>query len=115
MIHRFWNRDNKKKMSETQVLEKILFGVVTEKSFLLSKNQGQYVLRVDFHANKIQIKEALKRVFNVEALSVNTLIVKGKSRKFKGRQGMTSSYKKAIVRLPEGQTLGEDLDMGAIQ
>ena len=115
MIHRFWNRDKRKKMSEAQVLKKVLFGVVTEKSFLLSKDKGQYVLRVALDANKIEIKEALKRTFDVDALSVNTLVVKSKSRKFKGRQGMTTSYKKAIIRLVEGQTLGQDLAMGGIQ
>ncbi|PPE03657.1 50S ribosomal protein L23 [Holospora curviuscula] len=115
MIHRFWNKDHKKKLSEPQVLSTIFFGVVTEKSFLLSQHKNQYVFRVAFWANKMQIKEALKRLFDVDALSVNTLIVKGKNRKFKGRQGVTTTYKKAIIRLSEGQALDKNLNLGGTQ
>ncbi|ETZ04755.1 MULTISPECIES: uL23 family ribosomal protein [Holospora] len=114
MIHRFWNRDKKNKLSDTQVLSVIIGEVVTEKSFLLSQNKNQKVFRVAFWANKIQIKQALKDIFKIDAVSVNTLVVKGKARRFKGRKGITGAYKKAIVRFSDGQILNQSFNIGEI-
>ena len=56
-------------------------------------------------ATKPDIKEAVERLFNVKVLAVNTLIRKGKIKKFRGVKGQQSDFKKAIVTLEEGQTI----------
>ncbi|ETZ07206.1 50S ribosomal protein L23 [Holospora obtusa F1] len=112
MIYRFWNRDRKKKMSEAQSLGVIICEIITEKSFLLNQKKNQRVFKVAVWANKIQIKEVLKRVLGVNVVSVNTLLVKGKSKRFKGRQGETAMYKKAVVRFPDGYALDQNFNFG---
>jgi len=67
--------------------------------------EGKFVFVVDKRANKIQIAQAVKEIFNVNVENVNTMNVKGKT-KHRGRMvGKTSSYKKAIVKLESGQTI----------
>ena len=67
--------------------------------------EGKFVFVVDKRANKIQIAQAVKEIFNVTVENVNTMNVKGKI-KHRGRVvGRTSSYKKAIVKLEPGQTI----------
>lgn len=66
---------------------------------------GKFVFIVDKRANKIQIAQAVKEIFNVTVLDVNTINVKGKT-KHRGRTvGKTNSYKKAIVKLKAGETI----------
>jgi len=67
--------------------------------------EGKFVFVVDKRANKIQIAQAVKEIFNVTVEAVNTVNVKGKT-KHRGRiVGKTSSYKKAIVKLAAGETI----------
>ena len=115
MIHRYWERDKNKKLSEETVLQTLIGNIVTEKSFLLGKNFNQYVFKVARWANKIQIQQAFERILGVKVVSVNTLVVKGKARRFKGNQGHRSDYKKAIVRLEEGQSLNQDWNLGEVK
>jgi large subunit ribosomal protein L23 len=56
-------------------------------------------------ANKLEIKAAIEGVFGVKVTKVNTILVKGKTKMFKGRPGTRSDYKKAIVSLAEGQSI----------
>lgn len=84
--------------------------VVTEKSTTLSQ-QGKYVFEVARDANKRQIKEAVVRAFNVEVARVNVSTVPGKMRRLGRHRGMTSSWRKAVVTLKEGQTI-EELSAG---
>ena len=61
-------------------------------------------------ATKPEIKAAVEGLFGVKVLTVNTIVVKGKSRRFRGRPGQRSDWKKAMVRLAEGQSI--DLTTG---
>lgn len=83
--------------------------VITEKNTRLME-MGQYTFEVARDANKIQIKDAVERTFNVEVVAVNVMNVRGKERR-RGRRGRVASVgrtparKKAIVTLKEGQTI----------
>jgi large subunit ribosomal protein L23 len=76
--------------------------VVSEKTVDL-QSQGKYTFRVAKDANKIEIRQAIERIYNVPVKSVNTLHVRGKLRRVgRGRPGRQSSFKKAIVTLQPG-------------
>ena len=78
--------------------------VVTEKSTMGSQ-YGQVTFRVEKSASKPEIKAAVEALFKVKVTAVNTLITKGKTKRFKGVAGKRSDVKKAIVTLAEGQTI----------
>jgi large subunit ribosomal protein L23 len=78
--------------------------VITEKATGLSEH-GQYVFRVPLEARKPEIKAAVEGLFGVQVLAVNTLVQKGKTKRFKGRPGVRSDVKKALVRLAAGQQI----------
>jgi large subunit ribosomal protein L23 len=82
----------------------ILSPVITEKSTLLSEH-NQVVFRVAPTANKSEIKAAVEKLFGVKVTAVNTLNVKGKVKRFRGRLGKRNDVKKAIVTLAEGQSI----------
>ncbi|MAZ76650.1 MAG: 50S ribosomal protein L23 [Micavibrio sp.] len=82
--------------------------VVTEKSTMGSAN-GQVTFKVPLSASKPKIKTAVETLFKVDVTKVNTLIQKGKVKRFKASMGKRSDVKKAIVTLGEGQTI----DVGA--
>lgn len=83
--------------------------VITEKATMLSEH-GQFVFRVAIDATKPEIKTAVETLFGVKVLGVNTVVTKGKTKRFKGRPGVRSDVKKAYVRLAEGQSI--DLSTG---
>lgn len=78
--------------------------LITEKATLLSE-KGQFVFQVAIDASKPQIKAAVEGLFGVTVLGVNTLVQKGKAKRFKGRPGVRSDVKKAFVRLAAGQSI----------
>ena len=78
--------------------------VVSEKASML-REQNKYVFIVHPDATKAQIKEAVKQLFKVEVVNCTTMNVMGKEKRLRGRPGRTSAYKKAIVRLAEGNTI----------
>lgn len=82
----------------------ILAPVLTEKSTYL-REEGKYIFKVNPIATKIQIKEAVRRLFNVKVLSCNVINVKGKPKRLRYKLGKTSSYKKAVVKLAKGETI----------
>ena len=82
----------------------ILGPVITEKATLLSEH-NQVAFRVAMTATKPQIRKAIEELFKVKVTGVNTLRVKGKTKRFRGRMGRRSDYKKAIVTLAEGQSI----------
>ena len=65
---------------------------------------------VDINTNKIDIKKSIELIFGVKVSAVNVIKVKGKTKRFKGTLGKRSDYKKAIISLPEGQSI--DLTAG---
>jgi large subunit ribosomal protein L23 len=80
--------------------------VVSEKSMYLQNKQNAFTFEVHGSANKTQIREAIEKLFKVKVTSVNTMNCLGKSKRMRTRlPGMTSGWKKAIVRLVEGQKI----------
>jgi large subunit ribosomal protein L23 len=88
------------------LLEKVLIAPVLSEKANLLREEGKYVFRVDPAATKIQVKEAVRRLFNVHPVSCNIMVVGGKPKRQRHRAGYTSSWKKAIVRLPKGEKIG---------
>jgi large subunit ribosomal protein L23 len=82
----------------------ILSPIITEKATLLSE-QSKVVFRVADDATKDEIAAAVEELFKVKVIKVNTLIAKGKTKRFRGRPGRRSDVKKAIVTLAEGQSI----------
>lgn len=91
-------------MREEELYDVIRAPLVTEKSTMVSEN-NQVMFKVAMTATKPDIKEAVERLFNVKVVAVNTLIRKGKVKRFRGVKGQQSDFKKAIVTLEEGQTI----------
>jgi len=91
-------------MREEELYDVIRAPLVTEKSTMVSES-NQVMFKVAMTASKPDIKEAVERLFNVKVLAVNTLIRKGKAKRFRGVNGRQSDFKKAIVTLEEGQTI----------
>ena len=90
---------------DTKYLEIIKAPVVTEKATTLGQEEGKYLFKVDPKANKLEIKEAIEKLFNVKVTSIRTLNVKPKKRRVGRYTGLTNRTKKAIVTLAEGQTI----------
>lgn len=78
------------------VCDRIRRPVITEKSNMIEK-QGKYCFIISNTSNKIQIKHAVEEIFKVEVKSVNIINTRGKQKTFKGRKGVRTSLKKAIV------------------
>ncbi len=95
---------DKKKEATEQNYNTIIAPHITEKATLGSEN-GQVTFKVAIKATKPQIKEAVENLFDVKVKAVNTLIQKGKTKRFKGIAGRRSDFKKAIVTLEEGQVI----------
>jgi large subunit ribosomal protein L23 len=82
----------------------IIAPVITEKSTVLS-DQNKVVFKVPLSATKDDVKAAIEALFKVKVVSVNTIVSKGKTKRFKGVAGKRSDTKKAIVTLAEGQSI----------
>jgi large subunit ribosomal protein L23 len=83
------------------------FPWMTEKSTAIRAASNQYVFKVKPSANKIEIKQAIEARFQVKVLSVNTVNVQGKLKRTRGILGRRNDWKKAVVRLQEGDTIKE--------
>lgn len=82
----------------------ILSPVITEKATMISEH-NQVAFKVAITATKPAIKAAVESLFNVKVAAVNTIVVKGKVKRFRGRLGQRSDYKKAMVTLAEGHSI----------
>lgn len=91
-------------VTQERMYELIRFPVITEKATLLSEH-NQVTFRVPLDANKFEIKQAVEGLFKVQVTAVNTLRQQGKVKRFRGRIGRRSDYKKAVVSLAEGQSI----------
>ena len=78
---------------------------LTEKVSSLMESNNQYAFKVDINATKLQIKHAVEGYFSVKVHSVNVIKVKGKAKRSKFRIRKKSDWKKAYVRLAEGQSI----------
>ncbi|NNE05915.1 MAG: 50S ribosomal protein L23 [Xanthomonadales bacterium] len=92
-------------MSKDHLYNVLLAPRVTEKTSRVGELGNQYVFRVATHANKADIKNAVEELFEVNVESVRVVNVKGKNKTFKARAGKRSNWKKAYVRVQEGQAL----------
>jgi large subunit ribosomal protein L23 len=80
---------------------------ITEKSSHNHINNNSYTFKVSVNANKIEIKQAIERVFNVKVLKVNTINQQGKVKRLGRYTGKRSDWKKAIVKLQAGDKITE--------
>jgi large subunit ribosomal protein L23 len=96
--------NNKATPSQERKFELLRAPVITEKSTLLSEF-NQVTFRVPMDASKPEIKTAVEDLFKVSVTAVNTLISKGKTKKFRGHAGKRIDTKKAIITLAEGQSI----------
>ena len=80
--------------------------VISEKSFGLAENQ-KYVFLVEKNATKVEIATAVEKAFKVHVLSVNTILAKGKMKRFGRIFGRRKDFKKAIVTIKEGEKIEE--------
>ncbi|MEI6985559.1 MAG: 50S ribosomal protein L23 [Rhodospirillaceae bacterium] len=87
-----------------QMYDLILAPVITEKATNLTGN-NQYTFCVPLTANKPDIKAAVEGLFSVKVTAVNTIVQKGKTKRFRGIAGRRSDIKKAMVTLAEGQRI----------
>ncbi|MBU8542465.1 50S ribosomal protein L23 [Roseomonas sp. CGMCC 1.13459] len=98
-----------KVLSAERLYQVILAPVVTEKATRLNES-SQVTFKVTLDATKPEIRQAVEKLFSVNVEAVNTLVMKGKAKRFRGRKGQRSDWKKAVVRLQAGQTI--DLTTG---
>ena len=97
------------KISHNKAYQVILKPLVTEKATQLSE-YNKMVFAVPVNASKLEVKSSIEKIFSVKVKTVNTIILKGKLKRFKGILGKRSNLKKAIVTLAPGNTI--DLTAG---
>jgi len=83
----------------------LIQALVSEKATDLQEKQNCYVFRVAQNSNKLEIKKAVEKAFNVKVVSVTTIRVKGKTKRLGRFVGQRSGWKKAFVSLKEGDTI----------
>ncbi len=91
-------------MTDLRHYDVIVSPVVTEKSTMASE-QNQVVFNVARKASKPEIRAAVEALFGVKVTGVNTLVRKGKLKRFRGRVGQQSDVKKAVVTLADGHSI----------
>jgi large subunit ribosomal protein L23 len=91
-------------MNQEKVLKTLLAPIVSEKTTMLS-SQNQYAFKVRVDSNKKEIKAAVETLFPVSVENVTTSIVKGKKKVYKGKMGRRINWKKAMVKVSEGQII----------
>lgn len=91
-------------MTDLRHYDVIVSPVITEKSTMASE-QNQVVFNVAKKASKPEIKAAIEALFGVKVTGVNTLVRKGKVKRFRGTIGRQSDVKKAVVTLADGQSI----------
>ena len=96
---------NAKTPSKDRLSTIVIAPHVSEKSARIGMQGNQYVFRVRTDASKPVIRAAIEGLFNVKVKAVNTINVRGKSKRFRGHLGFRSDYKKAIVSLAEGHSI----------
>ena len=90
-------------MTPEQVIRRPI--ILTEKANLLREKHNQVVFEVSRAANKVQIKDAVQKLFNVHVMGVNTMVMRGKDRRMGRGYSKTQNWKKAVVTLKDGDTI----------
>ncbi|NLJ84405.1 MAG: 50S ribosomal protein L23 [Halanaerobiaceae bacterium] len=83
----------------------IIAPVISEKSIAMIEQSNTYTFKVDKRANKVEIRKAIEEIFNVNVLKVNTVNMLGKTRRLGYQQGKRPDWKKAMVKLAEGNRI----------
>ncbi|WP_428085838.1 50S ribosomal protein L23 [Candidatus Thioglobus sp.] len=91
-------------MNQEKILKTLLAPLVSEKTAMLSAH-NQYAFKVRIDSNKKEIKAAIELLFGVNVENVTTSVVKGKNKVFKGKIGKRVNWKKAMVKVSEGQMI----------
>jgi len=99
-----------KKISEEKAYSIIQKPLMTEKSTNLNQ-YNQYSFVVSKESNSNEIKQAIEKIFKVKVIKINTSIIRGKLKSFKGNLGYKNDIKKAIVTLSEGNTIDSSLEI----
>lgn len=89
-------------MNQERIYQVLLGPHISEKATVVAEKNRQFVFRVRPDANKLEIKKAVEKLFNVQVEAVNTTVVKGKNKRFGRSLGRRSDFKKAYVALKEG-------------
>jgi len=91
--------------------EIIIAPIFSEKTSMMKDVYNEYTFQVSMNANKIEIKRAIEKIFEVDVVSVNTMRYKGKPQRFlrgnRANEGFRPNWKKAIVTLKSGQTIAD--------
>jgi large subunit ribosomal protein L23 len=103
-------KEQKRAGVEAKHFDVVLAPHITEKSTMLSEHNA-VVFKVASKASKPEIKAAVEAIWDVSVTNVNTMVTKGKSKRWKGKPYQRSDEKKAIVTLAEGQSI--DITEGA--
>ena len=99
-----------KNISTQRSLSLIHSPIMTEKSTNLNQF-NKYSFIVSRNSNSFEIKQAVETIFKVKVEKINTLVIRGKLKTFKGSLGYKKDYKKAIVTLAEGNTIDSSLEI----
>ena len=100
----------KNNISNERALSIIQGPIMTEKSTNLNQF-NKYSFVVSKNSNSYEIKQAIESIFKVKVEKINTLVVRGKPKSFKGSIGYKNDYKKAIITLVEGNTIDSSLEI----
>lgn len=98
-------------MNEQRLYQILLAPHVSEKTATAAEMEGRHTFRVDRSATKLEVRKAVEKLFDVSVRSVQIVNVPGKTKRFGSKEGKRSDWKKAIVRLAEGQ----DIDFMGIE
>ena len=85
----------------------IKYPSITEKNTNLRSDQNKFVFEVATEATKAEIKEAVQKLFSVDVVAINTMVVKGKKKRMGRNTGYRPDWKKAIVKLKAGQNIAQ--------
>ncbi|NLM96776.1 MAG: 50S ribosomal protein L23 [Halanaerobiaceae bacterium] len=83
----------------------IIAPLISEKSMSMIEENNTYTFKVDKRANKIEIRKAIEEIFNVSVVKVNTMNMRGKKRRLGYHEGKKPDWKKAMVKLAEGDRI----------
>lgn|SRR5690554_6689859 len=92
-------------MSVVKYYEIINSPIITEQSLTLVETENKYTFKVDKKANKVEIKKAIEEIYGVTVEAVNTSIIKPKAKRMGRYEGFRPGYKKAIVKLVDGDKI----------
>ena len=98
-------------MNDQRLYQILLAPHVSEKTATAAEMEGRHTFRVASDATKIEVRKAVEKLFDVSVRGVQIVNVPGKTKRFGSKQGKRSDWKKAIVRLAEGQ----DIDFMGIE